>query len=334
MVGSDVHAHDLHVDRTRQAEIQGLAHDIGRQECKRRRRKILPERAAQPALIVGAGMMLLLQRNENIGITRADRGRRAVGRIDAAVRQPNVVDDAREFGGGDDLADVRLDRVAKCGCLLDAQPRAGAQVQLDLARVHRREEVLTEPRQIGAEGKGQNRGAHHRSKKNRRKALVVLERNLKKPVVALAHLLKSLLEAHLESLQEARRRPGRFFIVRLQPIFRQRGHEGARQQIGSEHGEDDRFGQGHEQEFRDAGQKKHGHEHDADRQCRYQRWQRDLLRSGQNRRLHRLALLKMPVDVLDRDGGIVNENADRERKPTQGHDVDGLPQRRKTGDGG
>lgn len=133
-------------------------------------------------------------------------------------------------------------------------------------------------------------------------------------MVALAHVLKSFLEPHLKTLQEAGARGGRVFSVCLQPVFRERGHQGARQNVGGEHGEDDRFGQGYEQVPRDAGQEKRGHEYDADRKRGDQRRQGDLLRARQYPRLDGLALLKMPVDVLDRHRGIVHENADRERK--------------------
>ena len=42
-----------------------------------------------------------------------------------------------------------------------------------------------------------------------------------------------------------------------------------------------------------------------------------------------LALLEMPVDVLDRDGGIVHQDADRERQAAERHDVDGLADHRQ-----
>src|SRR5215470_14097825 len=35
----------------------------------------------------------------------------------------------------------------------------------------------------------------------------------------------------------------------------------------------------------------------------------------------------MPIDILDRDGRIVDENTDRERKSAQGHDVERLAKR-------
>ena len=41
---------------------------------------------------------------------------------------------------------------------------------------------------------------------------------------------------------------------------------------------------------------------------------RDLLRAVEDRGLDLLALLEMPVDVLDRHGGIVDQDAHRQRQ--------------------
>ena len=45
-----------------------------------------------------------------------------------------------------------------------------------------------------------------------------------------------------------------------------------------------------------------------------------------------LALLEMPVDVLDRHGGVVDQDADRERQAAERHDVERLAERRQHGD--
>ena len=79
--------------------------------------------------------------------------------------------------------------------------------------------------------------------------------------------------------------------------------------------------------LRHAGQKEHGHKHDADAkrgdECRH----RDLLRAVENRALHFLALGEVALDVLDFHRGVVHQNAHRQRQAAQGHDVDGLAQR-------
>jgi hypothetical protein len=40
-----------------------------------------------------------------------------------------------------------------------------------------------------------------------------------------------------------------------------------------------------------------------------------------------LAFFQVALDILDRDRGVVHQNADRQRQAAQRHDVDGLAQR-------
>jgi hypothetical protein len=106
------------------------------------------------------------------------------------------------------------------------------------------------------------------------------------------HALEAVLEAALEARQEISFAcfASSFF---LQPELGERGDEGSRQDVGSEHGEHHRFGERNEQVLRDARQLEHRHEHDADRQRRHQRGQRDLMGALENRRSTSLALLQM-----------------------------------------
>ena len=53
----------------------------------------------------------------------------------------------------------------------------------------------------------------------------------------------------------------------------------------------------------------------------------DLRGAVQDRGLDVLALLEMPVDVLDRHGRVVDEDADREREAAERHDVERLAER-------
>ncbi len=119
-----------------------------------------------------------------------------------------------------------------------------------------------------------------------------------------------------------------------QPVLRQSGHQGTREDVGRQHGEHDCLSQRHEQIARYARQQEHGHEHDADGESRDERRNRDLERALENGRLDLLALFQMPVDVLDGDGRVVDENADRERKTAERHEVDGLAERIEDDEGG
>jgi len=65
---------------------------------------------------------------------------------------------------------------------------------------------------------------------------------------------------------------------------------------------------------------------------------RDELRQGnllctvENRGLDRFALLEVCIDTFNGHRCVVHQNPDRQRKPAQRHDVDGLTQRRQTHD--
>ena len=144
-----VAADDLHVDRRRQAEVQNLADDVGRDERELDARKLAGQLAcAGRACSPPVGLMVLVERDQDVGVAGADRRRVAVGQVQAAVRQPDVVDDARRSPRPGSRRGSRFSTWShRTRRLLD--PRAGrrAQVQLELAAVDRREEILPDPRQ-------------------------------------------------------------------------------------------------------------------------------------------------------------------------------------------
>ena len=90
--------------------------------------------------------MAFLQGYQHIGICGADRAAIAVGHVDAAVRQPDVVDDIVHLAGRDDLADGLLNKIAQTGSLLDPGARRGADMHENLAGIDGWEEVLAEER--------------------------------------------------------------------------------------------------------------------------------------------------------------------------------------------
>ena len=96
----------------------------------------------------------------DIRVPGAHRGGSAVGEVDAAVGQTDVIDDAAHLLRRDDVTDRGLDLIAQRRGLLDARAGAGTQVQFDLAAVHRREEVLAQAGQR-TYGEGQHGGDGH-----------------------------------------------------------------------------------------------------------------------------------------------------------------------------
>ena len=76
-------------------------------------------------------------------------------------------------------------------------------------------------------------------------------------------------------------------------------------------------------------EEEHRHEHDADAEQRDESRHHDLLGAVHDGGFDLLALLEMPVDVLDRHRGFVDQDADGERQPAQRHDVERLAERPK-----
>src|SRR5580658_3661928 len=278
--------------------------------------------------------MIFVEVDEYIGIAGANRCRGGVGGVDAAIGQADVVDDSGDLARRNQLTDGGLDLIAQRGRILDAQPGGRTYVQLDLSGIDRREEVAAESGQVVTEREGEQRGGSHGAEERQGEAAAAVQRALEQLAVAVAHAREPLLEAALQPPEHAARRGGGVRLVALQPVLRQRRHQRARQQVGGEHREHHRLGHRYEQVAGDAREHEHRHEYDADGEGRDQRRQRDLVRTVEDRLLDLLALLEVHVDVLDGDGGVVHQDADRERQTAESHDVDGLAEPRETDDRG
>ena len=88
---------ELHVDRRGQAEIQDLAHDVGGLEEELDAREIAAAASARSCrdVIRRSAWCSGVQRDEDVRVGRADGAGVGVGRVDAAVGQADVVEDAR-----------------------------------------------------------------------------------------------------------------------------------------------------------------------------------------------------------------------------------------------
>ena len=144
-VGFDIGAAHLNVDGRGQAEIEDLADDIGGHEVKRDARKFARQAFAQLADILAGGPVAFGQRNQNVRIHGADRLRGAVGHVDGAVRQADVVDHAGQFRRRNDAPDGGFHQIADARGFLDARAGLGAKVQIETARVGGREKILPQP---------------------------------------------------------------------------------------------------------------------------------------------------------------------------------------------
>jgi hypothetical protein len=121
--------------------------------------------------------------------------------------------------------------------------------------------------------------------------------------------------------------------VRLEQVHGQGRDQGSRQDERGDHREDHGLGHRHEQEARHALEHEHRHEDDADAEQGDEGRRHDLLGAVEDGLAHALAVLQVPVDVLDGHRGVVDQDADGQGQAAQGHDVQRLMQGRQGGDG-
>src|SRR5262249_25131805 len=152
--------------------------------------------------------MVRFQTDVDIRIARADRRGSGVRRVDAAVRNADVVDDGFDLARRNDAANGGLDAVAERRGLLDAHASRGAQVQLDLAAIDNREEVLAETREKPPEREGEQRRSRHRADKRQREAVAGGEGAREQGLVALPDAEEPPFEAALQALREVAGRAG------------------------------------------------------------------------------------------------------------------------------
>ena len=239
-----------------------------------------------------------------------------------ARRQADIVDDGIQVARRNHFADVIFDLSEGLQRILDAGAGGQAGMQLHLSGIHRGEEVGTQERhqQERYRDKDQEAGDEQPPPDHRQR---------QKVAVALADMGKAALKVLLESNQDvtvrAVMRPADG--MRLEQIHRHGRHQGARQDERSDHGEHHAHRHRHEQEPRHALQGEHRHKDDADAEQRHESRLHDLARAVHDRGDDVLAMFQVPVDVLDRDGGVIHQNAHRQRQPAQCHDIQCLAHR-------
>src|SRR4029077_6077193 len=178
---------DLNINGSGKPEVQNLRDDVCRQEIKRNAGEFLRELQAQIVHILSGGAVLLRQLNQNIGVSRPYGRRGAVGKIEAAVRQSDIVNHTDNFGRRNLLADHGVHPVAERGRFFDARACGRAHVKLEFATVHGREKVLPHERE---QGKREYAGGQ----KADRKRGPVADAALKQAMVAAAEALECVLE--------------------------------------------------------------------------------------------------------------------------------------------
>src|SRR5580692_8159069 len=196
----------------------------------------------------------------------------------------------------------------------------------NLSGIDRRKEVLPEKWH-------EDERRHGTSQKSCDKQLRTPQNAREKFVVLVTALLKPMLEAELETLQRISRWSGRTSSavdqMRPQQVLGQRRDQGAGQQERPDEGKNDGFRQRPEQIAGHAAKLEHRCEHDADADQRNEGRNDDLLGAIQDSRFKRLALLQMPVDVLERNSALVDQDPNRKREPPERHHIDRFAQPRQ-----
>src|SRR5438876_7617722 len=142
IISALVHAGDFHVDGCGSAEIQDLRHDVRRLKEELHSRKALRKFFAQVIDIRPGGLAAhFLQLNKNFSIGTPDGAGVAVGEVDAAVRQADIVEDRGQLVLRDGFTDDAVYLVCQPRRFLNAQTGASAQVQANLSRVHLWKEI-------------------------------------------------------------------------------------------------------------------------------------------------------------------------------------------------
>ena len=162
-----------------------------------------------------------------------------------AVRQADVVDDAGQISFGGMISRIASStRSQSARRLLDARAARRAQVQLELAAVDGREEVLADPRQ-----QRERRDAAQQEHRRRTRAVRAPQRSSSRVIRRRAVRSNPTSKCACSRTSGLRLRQvlARIFRMRPQQELRHRRHQRARQQVGREHREHDRFGHRHEQ---------------------------------------------------------------------------------------
>ena len=131
--------------------------------------------------------------------------------------------------------------------------------------------------------------------------------------------------------------PGAFLLIAVhapvQPDIEHR-HKRAGQQVGSNHGEPYRQRQRNKQCAGHTDHQERGNKHGQDGKHRQESGNDRLPSRFQHRQRHVIRQLQIAVNIFDLDHGLVDQDADGQGEPAQGHDVDGLIGQPQADDGG
>src|ERR1700726_1656711 len=145
--------------------------------------------------IVVRRMVLGGQTHHNVCIRAAHRRRVAVGEIDTAVGQANVVNDVLDFARRNLASNRLLDLIAKVGGFFNAHSGGATHMKLETASVNAGKEVAAQPRNQNYQ-RSETAGKEHNQEDP-----PVMETDFQQSAIALTKLFEGFLETLLQSHQ-------------------------------------------------------------------------------------------------------------------------------------
>ena len=272
--------------------------------------------------------MFWLQGDQDVPVGGRHERRVAEGQVDAPGGKADVVQHGVDLVGGDGLADHVFDIGEAARALLQARAVRAADVQPELPRVDRREEVH-------ADQPEEPQGERHEAREDTGHDAPVSERPREERAVPVPQALEAAVERLVHGPDAPRIGDGVLRVRGVQVCLggEQVAHhgrdDGAGEQVAREHREDDGLGERREEVLRDARDEHDRDEHDADAERRDEGRGRDLLRAVEDRLDHRLSHREVAVRVLDLDRRVVDEDADGKRQATERHHVECLAEERQ-----
>ncbi len=200
--------------------------------------------------------------------------------------------------------------------LLDPQPGLPSDVQPHLPGVDAWKEVLAKER-----NKGERQP--HEDGEGADEEPAVPKREVQYAEVCSAQALKAVLDPVVRETQDAVG-GGRTDGLLREQVKHHRRHERAREKVRRQHRRDHRYRQGDEQRFRRPGHERHWQEDNANAKRRDQRRNGNLFGRIDDRPDDGLAHGALPIEILDGNGGVIHEDADCQRQPTECHEVERL----------
>src|SRR6476646_2338108 len=96
--------------------------------------------------VIGCRVMLRCERDHDVRILGSNRRRIAVGKIDAAIGQANVIYDAAQLLRWDLLSNFIFHAVTRGSGFFNAGSSWSTHMECEFAGIHRREKILSQPR--------------------------------------------------------------------------------------------------------------------------------------------------------------------------------------------